>query len=170
MLLIWPFLILALGLVFIVGDRANDVFFPAFSGFFWTVLIIVLIFLYFRNRKNIVQQSTGQQLESFRKLLVMFSIALLIPIFIQYLVSGFDHSLAIIILGLLASFGLIVWSLAARISWVLLYANIAGAAFALFYLYQELWRLGDLARIFAAAFGLIVAVAIAVVKLKDKLT
>lgn len=169
LLLIWPFLILALGLVFVAGTGSGAGIFPAFSGFFWTVLIIILLILYFRNRKHFIQQSAGQQLEFVRKLLVTFSIALLIPIFLRYLTGSLNHSLLVILIGLLAAFGLILWTLTARVSWVLLYANIGGAVLALLYLYQELWQLGDLARILAAAFGLIIAVVIAVVKLKDKL-
>jgi len=39
----------------------------------------------------------------------------------------------------------------------------------LIYIYFQLWQLGDLSRIIAAAFGLIVAVIVSIIKLKDKL-
>lgn len=166
---IWPFLMLAAGLVFVAFYDIFPVG-PVGLGFSWAFIILLLIVV-FRSRKGEKgkPKSEHEQLEKLRKFVVIFSISLLIPIFMRYLVDAFNESLVIVVVGLAIAFGLIGWGIFAKKGTVIMYSNIIGGALALFYLYTQLWDLGDLTRIIAAAFGLLVAVVISVIKLKDKL-
>ncbi len=74
------------------------------------------------------------------------------------------------IVALIFSFGVFLWGLFVKGNRVLTYANVMGGAFAIVYLYFELWNLGQLAQVVAAASGLIIAVTVAIIKFRDKLT
>lgn len=166
---LWPFLILAAGLVFVA---LFDVF-PAGLGFSW-ILILLFLFLIAKSRgkHEDIKMTEAEQLEVARRFVITFSIALLIPIFIRYLVdafSQFGQTLPVVIAALIISFGLIGWGMFSKGRFVLMWGNIVGGALSLVYLYALLWDLGDVTRIVAAAFGLLVAVVISVVKLRDKL-
>jgi hypothetical protein len=164
-LIIWPFLILAFGLVFITFE---DV---AFGGF-WLIFfgLIIIAALMTRERNKLKGQVTSyQELQTLRELVLIMSISLLIPIFLRYLFETFEHTLAVTILGLIIGFGLAIWGMFIKSNRVLMYSNIIGGALSIAYVYVQLWELGELARIIAAAFGLIVAITISIIKLKDKL-
>jgi hypothetical protein len=166
-LFIWPFLILAFGLVFITFNDLS-------SGGFWFIILGLLFIagMLVRERNKETQSgpvSPAQQLATLRRLVITFSIALLIPVFTRYLFETFDKSLFVIIIGLILAFGVTIWGMFIKSNQVLLYSNIIGGALTLVYVYSQLWELGGGARVIAAAFGLIVAVLISVIKLKDKL-
>ena len=74
------------------------------------------------------------------------------------------------ILGLIVGFGVLVWGMFLKNNRVLTYANILGGIFVIVYLYFQLWSLGQLAQVIASAFGLVVAVAISIVKFREKLS
>lgn len=162
---LWPLLIFAVGLVFI---SMNDVF-PIGLAYGWIFIIILLFTVFNKKRGSEKPKSNIEQLEKLRNFLITFSAALLIPLFVRYLTSTFDNSLIIIILSLIFCFCLIVWGMFSQTRKIIMYSNITGGFLALAYLYSKLWELGDLTRIFAAALGLIIAVVISIIKLKDKL-
>ena len=168
---LWPFLILAAGLVFVAFFDIFPVG-PIGLNFSWIFAILLLFIVLFRGRKNKPGKPVSEleQLAKLRRFVIIFSISLLVPIFMRYLVLSFNESLVVVIIGLVISFGLISLGIFSKRGRVLMYSNIIGGAFALFYLYSQLWGLGDLPRIIAAGFGLLVAVVISVIKLKDKLT
>jgi hypothetical protein len=122
------------------------------------------------SRKRKDEHSETEQLEALKRGMVLFSAALAFPIFIKYAVNALDKSLAVIIGGLLASFGFIVLGMFLKGNRVVTRSSIFGGAISLVYLYANLWELGEGARVIAAGFGLLVAVGIAVVKLKDRLS
>ncbi|MBI4049488.1 MAG: hypothetical protein HY395_01575 [Candidatus Doudnabacteria bacterium] len=166
LLLVWPFLILAFGLVFIAFEDLS-----LGSGWllFFISAIVVLIFLV-RERNKAKDQSYIQQLKNLREILVIFSISVLLPIFIRYFFDASENSLPVIIAGLVIGFGFIIWGMFIKSHKVLMYSNIVGGTLSVLYVYSQLWDLGSGARVIAAAFGLVVAVVISSIKLKDKLT
>jgi hypothetical protein len=84
-------------------------------------------------------------------------------------VGNFEGELWIIILGLVIGFAFTLWGMFAKNNKVLIYGNLLGGALVLFYIYSQLWKLGDVAKIIAAAFGLGIATIVSIIKLKDKL-
>ncbi|OHA49528.1 MAG: hypothetical protein A2991_04245 [Candidatus Terrybacteria bacterium RIFCSPLOWO2_01_FULL_58_14] len=175
--LLWPFLIFAVGLVFVVFSDAMlggpGPFFGMGMGLiFWLLPFALLWFVFSRNnplRAKARTLTASEQLETVRRYAAIFSIALLLPIFVRYIVEFTDKSLAGVILGLVLGFGLAVWGMFLKGHHTIMYANILGGALVLLYVYTQLWALGEAARVIAAGFGLVVAIGIAVVKLKDKL-
>lgn len=167
---IWPFLIFVLGLLYV---SANDWGNMSFFGIFILMLSFLAVSILVKKDSDVAkangEDSTITQLDNLRRSLVSVSIALLLPIFVRYLVEGFAKELWVIILGLIVGFGFTVWGMFAKNNKVLIYGNILGGALVLIYIYFQLWQLGDLSRIIAAAFGLIVAVIVSIIKLKDKL-
>ena len=168
LLFLWPFLILAFGLLFITF---ND----TLAGGFWLVLLgLFLVWIMISRNKNRqaaqkIEVTAAEELENLRQIIMTISISLLIPIFLRYLFVSFNKSLPVIILGLIIGFGLAIWGMFIKSNKVLMYSNIAGGTLAIIYVYLQLWNLGGLTRVVAAAFGLIVAVAVASIKFKDKL-
>lgn len=164
LIIIWPFLILAIGLVGIA-------FFDSpyyISGFAFPLLLVVVIYLFSLLRKSRGPQ-TRTQVESLRRALSTISIGFLFPIFVKYLIEGFDTSLLVVIIGLIIGFALTISGLFIK-NKVLRHSNLISGFLTLIYVYFQLWDLGELARVVAAAFGLVVAVVIAIIKLKDKLS
>jgi hypothetical protein len=164
---IWPFLILAVGLALIA---LVDI---ALLSSLWVVVpAIVLIWLMLRSRTSPMDKALTpiQQLELLRANSMIFSIGLLLPIFVRYLMVAAEFSLFSIILTLALGFGAAVWGMFIHNNRVLKYSNLLGGALTIAYAYSQLWSLGDLARIIAAAFGLLAAVAVSIIKLKDKLS
>jgi hypothetical protein len=167
---VWPFLILVLGLVFIsLFDVIGG---GAFSGLlFWPVVIIGgIILLNLRGKASKQALSMSQQLEQLRRGVVALSITLLIPVLVRYIILASTESFGGIMIGLVLGF--LVLGLGMLISGhkVLSQASVAGGALTLVYTYGQLWQLGAGARIVAAGFGLIVAVGIAIIKLRDRLS
>ena len=165
---VWPLLILTLGIVFI---SASDV---AGMGLIVPVVVVFLIFLFgLTGRLGEEKYSAGdtvKEADHTRRGSIAFSIALLLPIFIKYLLATTDNSLLAMILGLIVGFGVLVWGMFLKNNRVLTYANILGGIFVIVYLYFQLWSLGQLAQVIASAFGLVVAVAISIVKFREKLS
>jgi hypothetical protein len=169
--LIWPFLILVAGLVFI---SAGDILFfdsGDFSGMAIARLILAALFLWliFGHRKKDNPGTIYEQLEELKRIIITASIAFLFPILMQYVVSGFNSSIGVMIVGLLAAFGAITVGMFIKNNYIIATSSIFGGALALVYLYSQLWQLGDGARIVAAAFGLVMAVGLSIAKLKDRL-
>ena len=164
--LIWPLLIFAVGVVGVVY----------FSLKLPVILIIALVLALSLSRKFInktVEAVPGQpatdQLEAVRGAALVFSIALLWPVFSRFLVEALNGSLAAVIAVLVVGFGLVTWGMFLKSHKSIMYSNIFGGALTIAYAYQQLWELGEGARVAAAAFGLVVAVAVAIVKFRDKL-
>jgi hypothetical protein len=166
LMFLWPFLILAFALIFVAFSDL------ALGGFGWifVALVIVLFFLMREKNRQKTPMSNMQQLETLRQIIITMSISLLIPIFVRYMFDAFDRSLAVILTGLVIGFGLAIWGMFIKSNKVLMYSNVIGGALSIVYVYFQLWELGGGPRVIAAAFGLIVAVVISVIKLKDKLT
>lgn len=167
LVLVWPLIILVLGVVFV---STSDV-----AGFSLVVpaLVIFCIFLFglvgrLGEEKKTEVEGIGD-VDHARRGSISFSIALLLPIFVKYLLATTNNNLGAMILGLIVGFGVLVWGMFIRNNRVLSYANILGGIFVIVYLYFQLWSLGQFAQVVAAAFGLIVAVVIAVVKFREKL-
>lgn len=166
LLFVWPFLILAFGLVFVAVDDLS-----LGNGLLLFFITLIATFaLLVRGRNNTKEPDYIQQLKSLRQIVVIFSISALLPIFIRYLFDSFESSLPIILVGLILGFGLMIWGMFVKSHKVLMYSNIIGGAVSVIYVYAQLWDLGSGARVIAAAFGLVVAVIISSIKLKDKLT
>ncbi|MDP3986172.1 MAG: hypothetical protein Q8P77_01950 [Candidatus Veblenbacteria bacterium] len=175
---LWPFMVLAAGLVFVVfGDLFDSGGFFPFRLFFSfpALVVFVVALLMIRSRAAKLAQESGQEVSVYqmymiRRAMLIFSIAILFPTFIRYLVDSMDKNLAVIILALLLAFSFIVWGIFAKSHTTIMYGNIIGGAIALFYLYIQLWDLGEGPRIIAAAFGLAVAVAVSIIKLRERTT
>lgn len=164
-------MVLAAGLVFVVfGDIFDLEFLISFPG----LILLLVVLLVIRGRAKRLARETGEdsgvyQMQLARRAMLIFSISILFPTFIRYLVDALDKNLAIIIMALLLAFGFIIWGVFSKSHTTIMYSNIIGGAIALFYLYIQLWDLGEGARIIAAAFGLMVAVAVSIVKLREKI-
>lgn len=161
----WPLLFLVVGLVFISLTNI--------SGTFFIFAILFFLFLVFGLRNAIsggVGTSKAEELEIIRRGMVAFSVALLLPLFVYYLLEVSERTLSGMILCLILGFGVAIWGMFVKNNKVLTYGNVIGGVMVIVYLYSQLWSLGELPRIVASAFGLAVAVIIAVVKLRDRLT
>ena len=164
--LVWPLIVLIIGFVFI---SSADV-----AG--WLILLVFLFFLAMivGVRTAIAPSEAGmteaEQLDQVRRASVAFSVALLLPIFVKYMLDASGTTLPAMILALAIGFGVLVWGIFTKGNRVLSYANCIGGAFTIIYLYFQLWTLGQLAQIVATAFGLVVAIAISVIKFRDKLS
>ncbi|MFH1112170.1 MAG: hypothetical protein V1712_03865 [Patescibacteria group bacterium] len=170
MIFIWPFIILTAGLVFVT---LSDIFYGGIWQFLWWPFAFIIVGIFLTSKKKSKgkskEESNYQQLYLLRRSLVIFSIALLFPVFIRYMVDAFQETLWIIIFGLLLSFGFLVWGLFVKRHSAIMLSNITGGAIALFYLYMQIWNLGEGPRIIAAGLGLLLAVTISVIKLREKL-
>lgn len=168
LVLLWPLLILVIGLVFISAWSVSSglLVFPAFFVF----LIFVLGLKNSLGGGSATTSTPTEDLEKTRRGLVAFSIALFLPIFVKYLLSVSGGDLPAMIIGLIFGFGILSWGMFAKNNKVLMYANVIGGAFIIVYLYFELWSLGQLAQVVATAFGLVVAVVLSIVKFRDKLS
>ncbi len=167
LIFIWPFLILAMGLTFVTFADVSQLS----SG----VLLIPFLFLVMgvlfavRQTTRSALQSNSDQLALLRSALIAFSIAALLPVFIRYFLDSANHSLPSILVSLIIGFAIVIWGMLMKGRPTLSISNVLGGAVILFYVYFQLWSLGDVPRIIATAFGLLVAVVISVIKLKDKL-
>ncbi len=168
LVLIWPLLILVVGLVLISSSSV------AGGAIAVPVIIVFLIFAFGLKDKLGTEDSAStdpnEQLDQTRRAVVAFSIALFLPIFVKYLLSVSGSDLPAMILGLIFGFGTLIWGMFIKNNGVLMYANIVGGAFVVIYLYSQLWSLGQLAQVVATAFGLVVAVAVSIIKFREKLT
>ncbi|MEY4731460.1 MAG: hypothetical protein RL681_406 [Candidatus Parcubacteria bacterium] len=168
--LVWPFLILALGLVGIAAWSWSGAFLTL--PWLWAFILIILVWIVFLGRaRNIGQgKSSIEQLALVRRGVIAISIAALLPTFARYAVQSLHTSLPGVIFALIFGFWMMLWGMMMRDRRMLMYGNIIGGAFTVLYAYSWLWELGEFSRIFATAFGLAAAVGIAFFKLKDKLT
>jgi hypothetical protein len=167
---LWPFIILAAGLVFVVFYDVVD---SSGAIFWWLPFLMFFALLIMKKsftEKKTKEMNQDEQVNLLRKMLAVFSISLLFPIFIRYMLSAFNEVLPAFIIGLIIGFGFLVWGIFVKNHKTIMYSNIIGGALTLLYLYSRLWDLGEGARVAAAAFGLVVAVTIAFIKLKDKLS
>ncbi len=171
LVLVWPLMVLMLGIVFI---STSDVASGALSlPIFIILLVFVFVFVLGVSKnlggapKKITNELEG--LEQSRRGAVAFSIALLLPVFVKYLLNLTQNSLPTIILGLTLGFGVLLWGMFLKGNKVLTYANISGGFLIIAYLYFQLWSLGQLAQIIAAAFGLAIATTISIIKFREKL-
>ena len=164
--ILWPFLIFAIAVSFIAFSDLD------FTGW-WVILLVISLFLISPFKKTVVGDrpviSPTEQLEVIRQSAVTFALALLAPVFIRYLIETFHTSLAAVIGGLIYGFALVVWGMFIKNNRAIAWGNIVGGALTLLYVYSQLWQLGELARVYAAGFGLVVAVAVSVIKLRKRL-
>jgi hypothetical protein len=167
LLFIWPFLILAFGLVFIAFEDLS--LGGGLLVFFFAMLAVLVILARTRNNSRLVHDNMAQ-LKELRRIVVITSIAALLPIFLRYLFDSFEHSLPVILAGLLIGFGFMLWGMFVKNHRVIMYSSLVGGALSIVYVYVQLWELGGFARVAAAAFGLVVAVVVSTIKLKEKLT
>jgi len=163
--LIWPLLLLLVGFVFISSANAAGLL------TFFVFLFFLVMILGVRTVLQPVQgsASNADQLDQIRRAAAAFSIALLLPIFVKYMLDVYPGNLPTMILGLVIGFGALVWGMFAKGNRVITVANCIGGALTIIYLYFELWTLGQLAQMIATAFGLAVAILISVIKFRDKL-
>ncbi len=180
LVIVWPFLIFATGLIFIAFSTSFTSY-DGYSGFemmgglvnllFWVFLFFLIYLIATRHsRKNFSHLTPIQQLSVFRSWTITFSIALILPIFVRYIVDALNHSLLSIIAGIVIGFSVILWGMFMKVNNTIMYGNVFGGALILFYVYFQLGDLGEFARIVAAGISLAFAVFIAVIKFKDKLT
>ena len=163
--LLWPLLILVLAVVVLSGYTVG-------GGSFAFLMIVVFFILAFGIKGKLGNPSTAfeaDSLDAFRRGIVAFSVGLLLPMWVKYLLSASNNNLIAIIVGLIVGFGVLTWGMFIKDYKVLTYANIIGGVLIVAYLYFQLWNLGPLAQVVGAAFGLVVAVTIAAVKLREKL-
>jgi hypothetical protein len=163
--LMWPLLFLIIGFVFVSAWSV--------SGFLFAPAIILFFIIVFGLKGQIAGSGPRTELENLdrvRRGAATFSIALLPPMFVKYLLAVSGNDLSTMILGLIFGFGVIIWGMFIKHNKVLAYANSIGGALSIIYLYIQLWSLGQLAQIVATAFGLLVAIIVSVVKFREKLT
>lgn len=164
--LVWPLILLVIGFVFVTSADVAG----------WLILLVFLFFvaMIIGVRTAIAPSEAGmseaEQLDQVRRASIAFAIALLLPIFVKYLLEASGRTLPAMILALAIGFGVLVWGIFTKGNRVLAYANCIGGAFTIIYLYLQLWTLGQLAQIVATAFGLVVAIIISVAKFRDKLS
>lgn len=162
---LWPVLIFVVGFVFISSWSVS-------GGFLLMPAILLFVILIFGVKNRLGEIGVTQDLKDLdrmRRGIAAFSIALLLPIFVKYLLAVSGNNLSTVILGLVLGFGVVIWGMFMKRNKVLTYASLMGGAFVIIYLYGQLWTLGEFAQIVATAFGLAVAVAISVVKFREKL-
>ena len=177
LVIIWPFLIFAIGMIFIaffaVPFGSESVFggFGMLSTLFFYAFIFFLIYLIAtrKSRKHSTQLTHAQQLAIFRNWMITFSIALILPVIMKYFVEASHQSLASIISVVVIGFALILWGMFGKTNNTIMYGNIFGGALVLLYVYFQLGGLGEFARIIVAGLSLVFAIFIAVLKFKDKL-
>jgi hypothetical protein len=170
LVLLWPLLVLVVGLAFISASSVSNAIIVL------PVFVVFLIFVFGLQGKlgtgevphGAVTTQT-EDLDKARRGVVAFSIALFLPIFVKYLLSVSGGDLTAMILALVFGFAILIWGMFVKDNRVLTYANIIGGAFVIIYLYFQLWSLGQLAQVIATAFGLVVAVAISIIKFREKL-
>ena len=173
LVIIWPFLIFAIGMILIAFTVSPHVYlgFGFMSMIFWILLgLIVFLGLASHSRKNLARLNTIQQLALFRSWVITFSLELILPVLIKYIVDALDHSLFSIALGVVIGFAIILWGMFTKVNNTVMYGNIFGGALILLYVYFQLGGLGEFARIVVAAMSLAFAIFIAIIKFKDKLT
>ncbi|MST04124.1 MAG: hypothetical protein EXS49_00965 [Candidatus Pacebacteria bacterium] len=167
--LVWPLIILCLGIGFISFFDVLD--FP-FSNFFVVLALIVVSIVYLVNRKPEHESENNLNSEesvSFRRFSIILSISIFSPVFLRYLVLAFNQSLAVILFGIVFGYGLFLMGFFKKDNQIIMRASMIGGLISLIYIYFEIWSLVSLYRILAAALGLLIAIVIASVKLKDKL-
>lgn len=164
---LWPFIVLAVGIAFV---SVFDIF-HGFFGFSWLVAFFV-VWALLKARggaKSLApEQKNYEQLNQLRRSLVMLSIAMLFPVFVRYLVDAFMGVLPIVILALLLSFGFLIWGLFVKQHKTIMIGNVVGGGISLLYLYFKIWEMGEGTRIVAAGLGLLIAVTLSIVKLREK--
>lgn len=165
LVLAWPLLFLVFGVVLIA---LGEIGFMSFMV--WPIIIVLLFIVFGRARKSSGAPNDIDKLEDTRRWLVVLSIAAFLPLLMRYLLLFSQKSLTVIIAGLLAGFGLTIWAMFIKNNQVVTRANLIGGGITIVYIYFQLWNLGQGARIIAAAVGLIVAVTISIIKLRDRLT
>jgi hypothetical protein len=169
---IWPLLIFSVGLIFISfsdvmwGGEVGSVIGMILGNFLWIFLLIWII-RSFTHKKKPAQHT---ELSQVRNALLIFSISAMFPIFIRYLIDAFENSLLVMIISMVVAYVFTVWGIFMKQRSVIMYSNIFGGALTLLLVYSRLWELSELARIVAAAFGLVVAIVVSIYKLKDKLS
>lgn len=164
LILIFPFIVLIIGFVFISAWNI--------SGLFIVPIAILLFIFLFGLRDRLGGSGIKTELEDLdrvRRGASTFAIALLLPMFTKYLLAVSGKDLPIMILGLIFGFGVLILGMFIKNNKVLAYANSLGGALTIIYLYVQLWSLGQLAQIIATAFGLAVAVVISIIKFREKL-
>jgi hypothetical protein len=164
LILAWPLLILIFGLVLITFADIG------FLGMLVWPLAIFLLVIAFKGRDATKPHRELEQLENVRRWIVVLSIAALLPILMRYLLLASGKDFPVIILGMLAGFGFLIWGLFIKGNQVIQRANVIGGSIMIVYIYFQIWDLGEGARIVAAAVGLVIAVAISIIKLREKLT
>lgn len=169
LVLLWPLLVLVVGLVFISATSV-------WTGLMVLPVFVALVFFLFGLQDRLgagavpAGVSQAEDLDKSRRGVVAFSIALFLPVFVKYLLIVSGNDLTAMILALVFGFAILVWGMFIRGNHVLSYANIVGGALVIIYLYFQIWTLGQLAQVVATAFGLVAAVAISVIKFRDKLS
>ncbi len=163
--LAWPLLILVFGVVLIA---LSDIGFLPFL--IWPIAIILLIVGLNNAKKSMGAGGDTEKLENLRRWIVVLSISAFLPLLMRYLLLASMESLVILIAGLVAGFALIIWGMFVKNHQVLTRANVIGGGITIVYLYFQLWQLGEIARIIGAASGLVIAVLISVIKLRDRLS
>jgi len=103
LIIVFPILLLVLGLVFISLTNLS---------FFWflpALLLFVVLIGSMRGSANKGGDLEG--IDHFRKSIVVFSISLFLPILMKYVLDIFGSVLPVIIFGLLFGFGLVIWGI-----------------------------------------------------------
>jgi hypothetical protein len=165
LVMLWPLLVLTLGIVFIsVNDLSGMFLLPA-------ALVFLVVAFGMRDRFGLTGgvKSEKEELDEVRGGSIAFSIGLLIPIFIKYFLEAFKTSLLSFVICILLGFGVLVWGMFVKNYKIIKYANVIGGIISIVYLYSKLWSMGQLAQIIGSAAGLIIAVLVSVLKFKEKL-
>jgi hypothetical protein len=172
-LLAWPLIIFAVGLLFITfGDFSGGFFLWGGRGplsIFWWVVLVVAAMWFFRSRSQRKPVEGTARVEQLQRGLTIASLSLLLPVFVRYLILSTENALPVVLFGLAFGFGLVIWGMFIKQYRTIMYANIAGGALTLIYVYSQLWSLGEGARIVAAGTGLVIAVVVSILKFKNQL-
>lgn len=169
-IIFWPFIIFAFFVVFASLPNSDVDLTPLISF----ALFIYLVYFLLRNKKKdgavSVEEHNTSQAETLRRNLIIFAIALLLPLFVRFFyetLSKYSPELFAITIAIVASYTLGIWGIFVKRNKVLMYGNIIGAGIALLYCYIQIWSLGDIARVAASAVGLGVAIVVSIVKFKE---
>ncbi|MEK7555098.1 MAG: hypothetical protein AAB518_03905 [Patescibacteria group bacterium] len=164
--LVLPILVMLFGFTLIaLGDVSGAFIFPIAVWFAPLALILFLALRPFQNAKGY-----HAQVGMLKHWIVIASLSVLIPLFIRHIFVATDKHVGVIIGGLILGFTLAAIGMFIKNNWTFARSNLVGGGITVIYLYTQLWQLGEGARIAAAAVGLIIAVVISIIKLRERLT
>ena len=167
-ILLWPFIIFTVGLALIALSE-----FPQFddAASLFLIVVFLLVWLLLRGEKRATPASPADQLEGVRRLLVGGSLALLLPVFVRYLIESFPmNPLPAVIVGLFIGFFGVAFGMTVKDNTLVAKSSFLGGTLTILYVFTKISLLDEIGRVSVAALGLLLAIVVAVIKFRERLT